>query len=149
MTGTPRVRRAVGTDALAIAELWLGSRRASAAWIPRPTRSDGEVRAWFRDIVVPARETWLVSCGSEPVAVMVLDAEWVEQLYVAPGHLRHGHGTELLDTAKATRGVLELWTFQRNLPARAFYAASGFQRSGTPSSENEEGELASRYRWTR
>ncbi len=79
--------------------------------------------------------------------MMVLDGGWVEQLYVAPEHLRRGYGSQLVRLAQATRGELALWTFEANVAARAFYEAHGFRPTGPASSDNEERAPAICYRW--
>jgi GNAT superfamily N-acetyltransferase len=81
--------------------------------------------------------------------MMVLDGEWVEQLYVAPEHLRRGYGSQLVRLAQATRSELALWTFEANVAARVFYEAQGFRPAGPASSDNEERAPAVCYRWAR
>jgi GNAT superfamily N-acetyltransferase len=141
-------RRATAAEALLVAELWLRSRRASMT-IPPAAHSDDQVRAWFGDVVLPTKEVWVTSSGAELTAMMVLDAEWVEQLYVAPEHLRRGYGSQLARLAQATRDELALWTFEANIAARAFYEAHGFRPTGPASSDNEEHAPAICYRWAR
>jgi GNAT superfamily N-acetyltransferase len=115
--------------------------------IPPAAHSDDEVRTWFRDLVLPSQEVWVTALGPELTAMMVLDREWLEQLYVAPEHLRRGYGSQLVRLAQATRSELALWTFEANLAARAFYEAHGFRPSGPASSDNEERTPAVCYRW--
>jgi GNAT superfamily N-acetyltransferase len=75
---------------------------------------------------------------------------WIEQLYVRPAAQGRGIGTELLDIAKGASERLELWTFQRNAPARRFYEARGFMLAEeTDGTRNEEKEPDVRYVWTR
>jgi GNAT superfamily N-acetyltransferase len=75
---------------------------------------------------------------------------WIEQLYVVPAAQGRGIGTELLEVAKRVSDRLELWTFQRNTPARSFYEARGFELVGaTDGSRNEEREPDARYLWLR
>jgi ribosomal protein S18 acetylase RimI-like enzyme len=75
---------------------------------------------------------------------------WIEQLYVLPEAQRRGIGTELLEIAKRASERLQLWTFQRNAPARRFYEARGFALAEeTDGSRNEEKEPDARYVWTR
>jgi GNAT superfamily N-acetyltransferase len=63
---------------------------------------------------------------------------------------RGGVGTELLDVAKRASDQLELWTFERNAPARRFYEARGFALvEQTDGARNEEREPDARYLWTR
>jgi GNAT superfamily N-acetyltransferase len=80
--------------------------------------------------------------------MMVIDGEWLEQLYVAPEHSRQGYGARLVRLAQSERSELTLWTFEANLPARAFYEKHGFRPTGDPSSDNEEHAPAICYRWT-
>jgi GNAT superfamily N-acetyltransferase len=79
--------------------------------------------------------------------MMVLDGEWLGQLYVAPEYFRRGYGSQLVCLAQATRSELALWTFEANVPARAFYEAHGFRPSGPASTDNEERTPAVCYRW--
>ena len=146
MTG-PVVRRARTEEAAVIAEVWLSSRRA--AEIPATAHGDGEVRDWGTDELLPSCEVWVVEDARVPVAVMALRDAWVEQLYVAPGHQRQGHGTRLIDVAKRSRSWLALWTFERNVDAQRFYETNGFVRSGPVSADNEEDAPAVCYRWWR
>jgi GNAT superfamily N-acetyltransferase len=115
--------------------------------IPPAAHSDDQVRAWFRDVVLPSKEVWVTTLGPEITAMMVLDSGWVEQLYVAPDHLRRGYGSQLVRQAQATRGELALWTFEANVDARAFYEAQGFRPTVPASSDNEERAPAICYRW--
>ena len=52
------IRRATPADAAAAADVWLRSFDAALPTVVRP-RSDDEVRAYIRDVVVPLRETWV------------------------------------------------------------------------------------------
>ena len=148
MHGTDRIRRAGSDEALAVATLWLRSRRAAAPAIPPSVHSDGEVEAWFRDVVLPDCEVWVVGSRRSPTAIMVLSGGWVEQLYVAPDRCRQGYGSMLLRFAQSRQDELSLWTFEANARARAFYEKHGFV-SGAVSTDNEEGVAAVCYRWNR
>jgi ribosomal protein S18 acetylase RimI-like enzyme len=141
------VRRAAPDEALAIADVWLRSRRAST--IPPPAHSDDEVRAWVEGMLLPSSEVWVATQNDEVVGMMALDNEWLEQLYVAPGHQRQGHGQRLLAVAQSARDSLALWTFESNLGAQRFYETHGFKRSGSLSFDNEEHAAAICYRWAR
>ena len=80
---------------------------------------------------------------------------WVNHLYVAPPFQRRGVGTALLAVIRkwhVTNGldVIDLWTFQRNTPARRFYQHQGFVPAEfTDGSTNEEREPDIRFRWQR
>jgi GNAT superfamily N-acetyltransferase len=133
-----------------VADVWLRSRRASIPAIPAPAHTDDEVRDWFATVVLPSRETWVIdSDGGAVVALLVLDGEWVDQLYVDPTHTGHGLGSRLLDRAKAQRpDGLDLWTFQSNTGARRFYERHGFTAIATTDGDNEEAAPDVRYRWS-
>jgi GNAT superfamily N-acetyltransferase len=143
------VRRAGPHEADEIAGVWLRSRAASVPAIPAPVHSDDEVRNWFRDVVLPAKEVWVVDDGGAVVALLVLEDDWIDQLYVDPDHTGRGHGTRLVDVAKlrSPRG-LQLWTFQANDGARRFYERHGFAAAETTDGDNEENAPDVRYRWS-
>lgn len=143
------LRRAEAADAGAVADVWLRSRRAAVPAIPEPVHPDDEVRHWFETVVVPTRETWLAEVDGATVAVLVLDGDELDQLYVDPGWQGRGIGSELVRLAQQHRpGGLALWTFLSNLPARRFYERHGFFTVGwTDGSANEERAPDVRYVW--
>lgn len=128
-------------DAEAIAEVYLASRADALPYLPR-LHSDDEVRDWIAAILLPGCRVWVARTQEELIGFAALNGELLEQLYVRPGRLRQGVGSALLALAKRhSPRRLQLHVFQRNRPARAFYAAHGFrlveERDG---STNEEGE---------
>ena len=145
----PAIREALPAEAGAVADLWLASRRAAAPAIPPAVHSDAEVRSWFRDVVLPDHEVWVIGPDGALEAMMVLQDDWVDQLYVAPARQRQGLGGRLVRFAQDRRERLSLWTFETNLTARGFYEAHGFAPDGPPDSDNEEGAPAILYRWQR
>ncbi|HWD65053.1 MAG TPA: GNAT family N-acetyltransferase [Solirubrobacteraceae bacterium] len=130
-----------------MANLWLESRRAAEPAIPPAAHTDAEVRAWFREVVFAGQEVWVIGPHGRPEAMMVLQGEWVEQLYVAPGRQRRGHGSRLIGLAQSRWDALSLWTFETNHSARAFYERHGFVADEPASADNEEGAPALLYRW--
>jgi GNAT superfamily N-acetyltransferase len=144
----PRIRRALQTDAAAISEVWLRSRRASFPAIPLPVHSDEDVRGWFATVVLPTREVWVVDVDDAVVALLVLEGDWVDHLYVDPDWTGRGLGGRLLEVAKAQRPAgLDLWAFQSNARARRFYERYGFTAIAMTDGDNEEGAPDVRYRW--
>lgn len=143
------LRRATVSDALATADVWLRSFAAALPTVVRP-RSDDEVRGYFRDVVVPRRETWVAEAdGEEIVGVMVLDGQLLSQLYLAPDWRGRGIGDRFVALAKerVPQG-LTLWTFQVNKPAHRFYERHGFVATEfTDGADNEEREPDVRYVW--
>jgi len=71
---------------------------------------------------------------------------WIDQLYVLPEAQRRGVGKDLLQVAQNAFDRLQLWTFQRNAPARRFYKARGFALiQETDGAGNEEKEPDALY----
>ncbi|MDN5004924.1 GNAT family N-acetyltransferase [Bradyrhizobium sp. GCM10027634] len=109
-----------------------------------------EDRWFYRERVFPACHVWGRFDGDELCGIIAFRDGWIEQLYVRPAAQGRGIGTELLNVAKAANERLELWTFQRNAPARGFYEAHGFKLAEkTDGTRNEENEPDARYVWVR
>ena len=104
-------------------------------------------RAFFRNHVFSQCEVW--GAIDEEIGGFIAFREgWVDQLYVLPHWQRRGLGSALLRIAKATSSSLQLWTFQRNAPARRFYEMRGFVAvKETDGNDNEEREPDVLYRW--
>jgi GNAT superfamily N-acetyltransferase len=84
------------------------------------------------------------------VGLIAFREGWIDQLYVLPEHQGRGTGNALLQVAQRDFNSLQLWTFQRNAPARRFYEARGFVLvQETDGAGNEEKEPDALYRWTR
>lgn len=109
-----------------------------------------EDRWFYRERVFPTCRVWGRFNDDELTGIIAFSDGWIEQLYVLPAAHGRGIGTELLDVAKGACDRLELWTFQRNTPARRFYEARGFTLvEQTDGARNEEREPDARYVWTR
>jgi len=142
------IRRATASDAAASADVYLRSFAAALPTVVRP-RSDDEVHAYIRDVVVPSHETWVAVAEEQVVGLMVLDGDLLSQLYLDPGWRGRGIGDRFVTLAKerGPRG-LSLWTFQVNKPAHRFYERHGFvEAERTDGSGNEEREPDVRYVW--
>ena len=145
------LRRAGPDDARAVADVLIRSRNASVGSIPAAVHSDDEIREWIKTVVIPEREVWLVESGEGRVlAVLVLDGDWIDQLYVDPTWTGMGLGSRLVELAKSRRPAgLQLWTFVTNIEARRFYERHGFVAAEmTDGSGNEEKEPDVRFVWT-
>lgn len=147
---TVHLRRAIARDAPEAADVWLCSFAAALPTVVRP-RTDDEVRAYFREVVVPQRETWVADAGAEDgiVGVMVLGDGELSQLYLHPDWRGRGLGDRFVALAKERNpGGLGLWAFQVNKPARRFYERHGFVAvTFTDGGGNEEREPDVRYEW--
>jgi GNAT superfamily N-acetyltransferase len=142
------IRRAEAADAAVLADLYLAARRAAVPAIPPPVHDDTEVGAWI-ERTVAGEETWLAESSGRVIALMVLTADGIDQLYVAPGRTGHGVGTRLVARAKDRRpDGLQLWTFAANVGARRFYERLGFvEVEQGDGSANEEGAPDVRFVW--
>ena len=143
-----RLRRALPSDAAAIAALHLAARREAMPYLPS-LYSDAQVRAWMRDTLLPRAEVWVAEVAGEPVGYLALVDDILDHLYVAPGRQGRGVGSLLLVKAKELRPAgLRLYTFERNRRARDFYEARGFAPVGfSDGAGNQEQEPDVLYEW--
>ena len=111
--------------------------------------SDDQVRRWITGRVLPLMEVWVAEVpGRAVVGLLVLDADWLDQLYVEPELTGRGIGRELLEVAKRERPRgLRLWTFEANAGARRFYERHGFVAGDRTDGDNEEGAPDILYAW--
>lgn len=148
--GSPfALRRALPGDAASAADLHIAARQASVPAIPPLVHPADDVHRWFRDVVMPEQEVWLAEERGEPVAVMVLSKDDLEQLYVHPDQQGRGVGSHLVRLAQSLRpDGLHLWTFESNLGAQRFYQRHGFIAvEHTDGSGNDERAPDVRYAW--
>jgi GNAT superfamily N-acetyltransferase len=143
------VRRAVEADAEQVADLYLRARRAAVAFIPMTAHPEDDVRRWIAAHVIPRCEAWVASDeAGVVVGLLVLDRDWLDQLYVEPTLTARRIGAQLLEVAKRERpDGLRLWTFAANEGARRFYERHGFTARGCTSGDNEEGAPDVLYAW--
>ena len=138
----PAIRRGGAEDARAAADLYLRARQAAlhAGSIPAGVHDDDDVRSYFASHIVGDCELWVAEHDGVLAGILVLDGEFVDQLYVDPGLTGRGIGSALLAVAKRERPQgLRLWTFQTNTGARRFYERHGFvEVRRTDGRDNEE-----------
>jgi GNAT superfamily N-acetyltransferase len=138
----PAIRRGRAGDARGAADLYLRAREASlrAGSIPPGVHDDDDVRGYFASHIVEDCELWVAEQDGALAGILVLDGEFVDQLYVEPGLTGRGIGSALLAVAKRERPRgLRLWTFQTNTGARRFYERRGFvEVRRTDGRDNEE-----------
>jgi len=105
---------------------------------------------FFRERVFETCEVWGAFDGAAMRGIIAFREGWIDQLYVLPTAQRRGVGKDLLQVAQNAFGRLQLWTFQRNAPARRFYEARGFALiQQTDGARNEEKEPDALYLWAR
>ena len=138
----PAIRRGGAQDARAAADLYLRAREAAlrAGSIPAGVHDDDDVRGYFASHIVKDCELWVAEDDGALAGILVLDGDFVDQLYVEPALTGHGIGSALLAVAKRERPQgLQLWAFQTNTGARRFYERHGFvEVRRTDGRDNEE-----------
>jgi GNAT superfamily N-acetyltransferase len=135
---------AVAADAEALTRLMIAARRAVMPGLAEP-RTEAEVHAWMRDVVLPSRSVLIAEVGSEIAGFAARNDAWLDALYVKVGWTGQGIGRQLLDAmlaeAAASWPVMRLYAFQRNAGARRFYERNGFVAVAlTDGAGNEERE---------
>lgn len=146
----PRVRPAQPADAAAIAQVHIRSREATMPYLPPRKRTDAEVEAWVRDIVLPGSAVWVAELDGRVVGYAAVEDDELDALYLLADVRRRGIGSLLLAAAKAHRpDGLGLFVFQKNTDARAFYLRHGFRvTAATDGSGNMEREPDLAMRWS-
>jgi GNAT superfamily N-acetyltransferase len=109
-----------------------------------------EDRWFYREHVFKNCSLWGFFAGSNLLGHIALREAWVDQLYILPSAQRRGIGSKLLRLAQEQNELLNLWTFQCNVPARIFYECHGFRQvEKTDGNRNEEQEPDILYQWAR
>lgn len=138
------LRRATSADATELTEVYLRSRNTLASYAPL-AHSEAAVRDWVANILIPTGSVTVAVNNDRLVGMaahsIVDGVAWLDQLYVSPQFNRQGIGTSLLESVKSqTDGKLQLYTFQMNHDAAAFYERHGFVAIAySDGSRNEEG----------
>ncbi|HGL6717457.1 GNAT family N-acetyltransferase [Burkholderia contaminans] len=138
------LRRAISDDAAEVADVYLRSRNTLASYAPL-AHSEAAVRDWVANMLVPSGNVTVAVNDNRIVGMaahVVTDGvAWLDQLYVHPEFRRQGIGSALLESVKSqTVGKLQLYTFQMNRDAAAFYERQGFVAIAySDGSRNEEG----------
>ena len=105
---------------------------------------------WFIvNILLPRGSSHVYVFDDEVVAWADIHDGWLDQLYCKRGFTGKGIGLELLNFAKSKEpNGLQLWTFQVNTGARAFYIREGFKEvEQTDGANCEEKQPDVRMEW--
>ena len=124
-------REATTGDADAVADVYLRSRKELVACAPL-VHSDQAVREWIGRTLIPAGRTTAAAVDRAIVGFMAVSNDgrtsWIDHLYLLPGWIGLGIGTQLLDRARRELpSPIRLYTFQCNHSARYFYERRGFK----------------------
>jgi GNAT superfamily N-acetyltransferase len=141
--------RASEADALEVARIFRESRLQVMPYLPVLHSADDDL-VFFRSDVFPRATVWVAIANAAIFGFIAVHEGWVEHLYVRPGWERKGIGRALLRTAMAHSNALQLWVFQRNTAALAFYEHFGFRAvRHTDGSANDEREPDVLLSWQR
>lgn len=134
------VRPLEAGDVDAAAAVWWRGRTSAGPAVPAPVHTEQQVRRWFLEVLLPDGQTWVAESDGAVVAVLTLDGDDLDQLYVVPEAAGQGIGSMLVELAKQLRpDGLALWTFQTNVAAQEFYRRHGFTEvRRTDGAANEE-----------
>jgi ribosomal protein S18 acetylase RimI-like enzyme len=129
--------------------VWRRSREAAQPWLEeRMKHSHADDLRHFGQVVARQNRVWIAAENDEPVGLLALAGEHVDQLYVEPAAQGRGIGTALLEKARElSPHGLTLFTHQRNARARIFYERRGFRAIAFGSSPPPENEPDVKYSW--
>ncbi len=132
-----------------VVALWTRSKRRALAWLAAEmAHTPEDDLAYFAGTIRVRCAVWVAARGGRPVALMALEGDHVDQLFVDPEEQGRGAGSALLAHAKRLHpGGLSLFTHVRNARARAFYEARGFRAVAFGVSPPPESEPDVRYAW--
>jgi GNAT superfamily N-acetyltransferase len=148
MTTRFTCRRATMADAEAIAAVFSPSFRL-LSFLPM-LHTVEEDRGFIADVVLKQCDVMVAESAGRIASFLARDREEIRVLHTHPDFIGLGAGRLLLDGAKISAAVLELWCFQANAGARRFYERHGFRAIRfTDGQDNEEKTPDVRYRWQR
>jgi len=149
MTHEVLIRPARITDAPTISAIQREARVRAMPWLPM-VHTPEEDRVFFASRIREGETCMIAAVDGKDAGFICFEGDWVNHLYIHPDHWRGGLGARLLDVAKAAAPRLQLWTFQGNTSARAFYKAQGFEEAElTDGAGNEERTPDVRLIWAR
>lgn len=148
MSSRLTLRAATAEDAAHVADIHLGARRTAMPWLAQP-HTDEETHAWVRHVLVPSGTVTVAERHGRVAGFVAAGDGWLEHLYVDPAAQGCGAGSLLFAHAQVGQPHgFDLWVFQRNGAALAFYASRGcVEVKRTDGTGNEEREPDVRLRW--
>jgi GNAT superfamily N-acetyltransferase len=119
------LRPATPKDAAAIAVVHRLAMRVSLPFLPELHTPQEDL--WFvRERLSVINTVWVAEVEGQVAGYIAFHAGWIDHLFVHPDHQGRGLGPILLDKALEDGSERQLWTFQQNTRARAFYEKRGF-----------------------
>lgn len=141
------IRRADHTDAGQAGEI-LSEFIDTTPWMPRIHTRAQDVG--FAGMMIERGWVRVAEHAGRVVGFLAREDDVVQALYVRAGVRGRGVGAALLETEKMACHRLELWTFQANAGAQAFYRRHGFTEvERTAGARNDEHLPDIRFVWER
>jgi putative acetyltransferase len=109
-----------------LVRVFCDARRARLAFLMEIHDAE-EDRRFLSGMMLAQNEVWVAEVEGQVAGFIAFSDGWVNQLYIAPAHQGQGLGGRLLDVAKTENEALQLWAFEENAPAIAFYERRGFR----------------------
>jgi ribosomal protein S18 acetylase RimI-like enzyme len=146
---THDLRPARPDEADRIADLMRRTWTTSLSFLP-VLHTQVEDRAFFRERIFRSCAVTVVEREQAILGFIAHRPGWIDQLYVEPAWQRRGIGRTLVEDAKRAHRHLQLWVFQQNTRAIAFYREQGFRLiRTTDGAGNEERMPDALYEWKR
>lgn len=134
-------------DAGALARV-LGDWVRETGWMP--VLHSREEDAAFVAGLIRTQVVRVARAGGQPLGFLARRGGHVDALYLSPAARGAGLGARLLDEVKVAEAVIDLWAFQANQRALAFYRREGFDEAErTDGSGNDERLPDVRLIWRR
>jgi GNAT superfamily N-acetyltransferase len=140
------LRTARDEDSAVVTEIYLAARR-EMRYLP-VLHTDEDTAEHFAG-VVRTSHVELAERDGRAVGFAAVEGSWLEHLNVHPDAQSAGVGGRLMEWVKGFLPTdIDLWVFQENSGARAFYSSHGFHVvSLTGGSDNEEKQPDAHMRW--
>lgn len=123
----PKIVKCDKDDYTALVRIWERSVRASHDFLDEATIN--EIKAALIPDYFPNVDLYAVSDDGILVGFIGLREDMIEMLFIDSDARRHGHGTALIEFAKA-KGAKKVDVNEQNPGALAFYRSKGFHITG-------------------
>jgi ribosomal protein S18 acetylase RimI-like enzyme len=121
------LRLADKSDLARIADIHWSARADTMPWL-RVVYNFDKTIVWLRDSVLPHQHVTVAGRDGIIAGYCATSGSWIEHIYIEKSFSRQGAGSLLLEEA-VTRLVrpIQIYVFQKNTSARAFYERRGFE----------------------
>ena len=124
------IRKSLITDARAVSDLYLESRREFLPYAPM-AHTEEDIHKWIENHLIPTGNVSVAVLHNTIVGMMALSDDgafcWIDHLYLKPNYTNQGYGSLLMKQAlQELNHPIRLYTFQANESARRFYERFGF-----------------------